>query len=169
MSITDTLAPTPERLAKVNTEHRRPTQDREKKQDAHYIVPVFVALRDRGQITEEAYFAAERLSRHIDGAWRIAGVTSAYGERVGGKKDADLDRRVMHGQCLKNARTAIDCPRTWDALISLIEDTSDLEAIGRGWLGCKQRGQAYIAGVALVRTGLDRLARYWQMQRPKDP
>ena len=166
---TDTLSPTMERLAKVTTAHRRPSQDQTTKQDAHYIVPVFVALKDRGHISDESYHAAERLARHVDGAWRLSGVTSAYGERTGGMKDPDLDRRVMHGQCLKNARTAIDDARSWDALISLIEETSTLETIGRQWLGCKQRGQAYIAGVALVNVGLSRLARYWQIGRPQEP
>jgi hypothetical protein len=169
MTLLDNLAPTPERLAKVTTEYRRPTQDRDNKREAHWIVPVFVALRDRGQLSDEAFQAAERLSRHVDGAWRVSGVTCAYGERIGRGDDVGLDRRVMHGDCLKHARQAIDCARTWDAIMSLIEETNDLETIGRNWLGCKQKGQAYIAGVALVKMGLERLARYWQMYRQAEP
>ena len=69
--------------------------------------------------------------------------------------------RAYHGQKLAQARRAIANPRQWDALISLAEERDPIEDIGRRWLGCRQRGQAYIAGLALVSLGLHRLAILW--------
>lgn len=120
----------------------------------------FEAMRNRGDLTDPQFNAARKLTKHYIGA---------MGVRVGnGDGGHDLEAEeapVYHGQMVADAAKAM-LKVEYRALVTLIDESGDLEAIGRSYLGCKQRGQAHIAGKVLVMNGLERLAIRWRMKEP---
>jgi hypothetical protein len=154
-------APTIERLRHAYG-YDAPEMSQTTRRVAYKAHTPFEAMRRRKSIDAEHFEAAKKLTKHYEGA---------LGVRVGdGDGGHDLDAEfpeIYHGQMLVNAWRQVT-PDEKKALKALIEETSTVEDIGRDWLGCRQRGQAHIAGVALVRTGLDRLAIYWAF-KSRDP
>lgn len=159
MSITDTIGPTPERLAKIpKARLQRPELTQTVKRVAYRKLDMFEGLHKSGRISDACLRAGEKLTLHYMGA---------QGVNVGtGGGSVDLDRefpQIYHGQMLARIRSTVANARQWDALCQMVEETADLATIGRHWLGCRQRGQAYIAGVALIAMALEKIAQEFGM------
>lgn len=125
---------------------------------AYRVHTPFEAMHNRGDITEAQFGAAKKLTRHYLGAMGVR-VGDGYGaDNLEGEESA-----VYHGQMVAQAGKAI-LSHEYRGLTQLIEETADLESIGRAWLGCKNAPQARTAGKALVISGLERLALYWRLK-----
>lgn len=160
MSITDTIGPTPERLAKIPKGRlERPELTQTVKRVAYRKLDMFEGLHKSGRISDACLRASQKLTLHYMGAQGVN-----VGKGNGGHIDMDReDSRTYHSQMVARIRQTVDSPRQWGALCEMIEETADLEAIGRGWMKCRQRGQAYIAGVSLVAMGLETIAEAYGM------
>jgi len=134
-----------------------PHRDQKTNRVAYRKLHPFEALHQQGKISEGCWLAADKLLKHFIGS---TGVNVGDGTGIN-PSDAVEYPHIYHGQKLAEMRKIVGNPRTWDALISVAEETSTLEQIGRSWLGCKQRGQAHIAGLALVRGGLETLMHHY--------
>jgi hypothetical protein len=153
----DTIAPTKESLRHAYA-YEVPERSQKTERVAYRKLTAFEALERAGRIDREHMHAARKLTMHYMGA---------LGVRVGnGDGGHDLDGEypeIYHGQMVRLAwRQVTRAERL--ALEALVQETSTLEELGRQWLGCRQRGQAHIAGMALVRGGLERLAVHWSFK-----
>lgn len=160
MSLQDTVAPTPERLAKIPKQRLlKPETTQTVKRIAYRKLDMFEGLHKSGRISDACMSAAKKLTVHYMGA---QGVNVGSGD--GGCPDLDReDSRTYHSQKLAQLRQIVDSARQWDALCEMVQETADLERIGRAWLKCRQRGQAYIAGLSLVAMGLETIAQAFGM------
>jgi len=160
MSLADTIGPTPEQLAKVHRSRwERPEISQTVKRVAFSRLDMFEGLHKVGRISDACLSASKKLTLHYMGA---QGVNVGSGDGGSG----DLDRefpRTYHAQKLAQIRSLVDNARQWDVLCQAVEETANLESIGREWLGCRQRGQAYIAGLSLLRMGLETIAEAFGM------
>lgn len=154
----DTIAPTAELLAKGGT-WERPTTDQRTNRVAYRKLSVFESLHQAGKISDGAKLASDKLVKHIIGA---TGVNVGSG---GGLEPSDMVEfpAIYHGQKVAELKAVVDSPDQWNALVRTVEETATLEEIGRQWLGYKKREVSYVAGLALVRLGLDTIARHYGM------
>ena len=154
---TDTIGPPPEQLARGRWD--KPENSRTTQRVAYRRVHPFESLQHQGKISEGCKLAADKLMLHWAGA---------QGLRTGSDRGMSADDsveypQVYHGQKLAEMRAVVGHEPTWQGLIQITEESATLEEIGRQWLGARQRGQAYIAGLAMIRMALDRLAEHYGM------
>lgn len=155
----DTITPTAELLAKGGT-WERPHTDQRTNRVAYRKLSTFEALHQAGKLSDGAKLASDKLTRHLIGA---TGANVSSGN--GGTDISDLVEvpSIWHGQKVAEMKRVVANADQWAALVDTALEVRDVEAIGRGWMGCKQRGQAYIAGLSLIRLGLERLAQHYGM------
>lgn len=152
------ISPTQERLRGVS--YDKPEISQTVKRPAYRVHSPFEAMYRRGMITTPQFRAGSKLSKHYHGAM---GVHVGDGD---GHADPDTEfAQVYHGQQCEIAAKQLLADQ-YKAVVHLIEESADLEQIGRDWLHCKQRGQAHIAGRALVITALEVLAIHWRFKEP---
>lgn len=153
----DTLAPTPELLSKGG-HWERPTTDQRTNRVAYRKLSIFESLHQAGKLSDGAKRAADKLTRHLIGS---TGVNVGSGD--GGTDTSDMVEvpSIWHGQKVAEMKRVVANASQWSALVDTAMEVRDIEAIGRSWMGCKQRGQAYIAGLSLIRLGLERLSEHY--------
>lgn len=156
MSLQETICPTRERLSK-NDKILPPEFSQTVKRPAFRKLHKFEELHEAGRINEGCFVAGNKLVTHFYGAQGCDVRLENWSTGAGDPGHAV----AAHNADLAEARKTINHPPTWTALMAMVEESNTLEEIGRDWLGCKQRGQAYIAGLALVSMGLERLAVLW--------
>lgn len=158
----DAIAPTRERLRHAYG-YDVPERSQTASRLAYSVRNPFETMERSGRISCENLLAANKLIYHYLGA---------QGVRVGngdGSSDPDTEfPEIYHGQMLAIAWKQVT-PDEKYALTELIEERATVEAIGRRWMGANDRGRAEMAGRALVRTALDRLARHWGFRQRSDP
>lgn len=150
-------APTLERL-RHSPSYDAPERSQTVNRPAYRVHTPFEAMHNRGDITEPQFNAARKLTRHYLGAMGVR-----VGDGIGMDNLEGEESAVYHGQMVAQAGKAILC-HEYRGLIALVEETADIEAVGRSWLGCKNAPQARTAGKALVISGLERLALYWRLK-----
>ncbi len=147
----EALAPTLEQIKRAVYEP--PQVDQQTNRRAWRKLSPFDQIYKRGEIEYCQHRAAEKLEAH----WR-----GAQGFDVRQSDDAGSGERLeyprtYHAQMMAKAKEAV-LPREWLALMCLLEETDDLESIGRKWRACAYRKIARAQGLSLVSTGLERLA-----------
>lgn len=155
----DTLAPTPELLSKGG-HWERPTTDQRTNRVAYRKLSTFESLHQSGKLSDGAFLAGQKLTRHMIGA---TGANVSSGN--GGTDTSDFVEypAIWHGQKVAEMKAVVDSPAQWLALVAVVEETQTLPQIGAAWMGTRDRAQSYIAGLALVRMGLDTLATHYGM------
>jgi hypothetical protein len=165
MSLTETLSPTPERLRKgdhIEAPEYSPTTRREAYRAKH----TFEALYDKGRINEGCKEAGMKLVRHHEGQFG-ADVRVSESDWRGDRSNDDHYEHasIRHGGYVAEARNHLirraNGKRMWDGLLGVAAGSKNLDDIGTDWLGCKNRGQAYIAGLALISQALEELSVLW--------
>lgn len=151
-------APTLERLRHAPG-YDRPERSQTVTRHAYRVHSPFEAMCNRGDLTRAQFDAARKLTKHYIGAMGVR-----VGDGDGGHDIETEEAPFYHGQMVADAAKAL-LPCEYRGLVHLIEETADLETIGRDWLGCKQRGQAHIAGKSLVIIALERLALHWRIKQ----
>lgn len=164
MSITETIAPTRERMAKLSkAQVERPEESPTAKRKYHRTLSPFAVLYRVGKINEGCLKAADKLTKHY---WGAQGVHVGDGDlngHIGTDHDATEYPRTYHAQKLAQLRQIVDSARQWDVLLDMVEERADLAAAGKSWLGGKDKAQCYTAGLALARMGLDSIAEAFGM------
>ena len=155
MTLTETITPTRERLAKGKIEH--PMFDQSTRRPYHRAVHKFEDLYQNGKINEGCFEAGSKLMRHHYGA---LGINVSSGDGANGQDCMEYPQSY-HAQMLAKAQKHVDHADCWAALSAMIEETRTLPEIGEAWLGCRDKARAYIAGLALVSMGLQRLSTLW--------
>lgn len=151
-------APTLERL-RHGYGHDAPERSQTVNRVAYKAHSPFEAMERSGRISYANLQAANKLTKHYMGAM---GVNVGTGE---GSADPDTEfPEIYHGQMVALAWRQVTSDER-HALTGLIEEATTVEEIGRRWMGVNDRGRAEMAGRALVRTGLDRLALHWGFSR----
>jgi hypothetical protein len=157
--MTDTLAPTPEFLARFKGRLEAPATDQRVNRPAYRKLGAREVLARRGDIGADQALAAAKLERHWLGA---QGINVTDPDAPGGAGEPVEFARTYHSQKLVEARVAVGVAREWDALIAaLCEETHTVEELGRRWKGYAKRENARTAGVCLICAGLERLATLW--------
>jgi hypothetical protein len=154
----DTITPTPEFLSKGG-HWEKPTTDQRTNRAAYRKLSVFESLHQAGKISDGAKLASDKLVKHIIGA---TGVNVGSG---GGLNPSDMVEfpAIYHGQKVAEMKAVVDSPVQWAALVAIVEETKTLEQLGAAWLNTGSRPQSYIAGLALIRMGLDTIATHYGM------
>jgi len=162
MSLTETLSPTPERLNKSRFE--TPSTDQKVKRDAYRAMSIFQSLYASGKLSSEELYASEHLERHYWGA---------MGAKVGDKGSGEVSDNhqpaiTVHNAALDAMSKLIDCPMTWRALVDTVEERATPQDIGRRLLPeCGNRPQSFIAGLAIIKLGLRKIANYRSRARER--
>lgn len=155
MSIIDTVAPTPERLAKGPV--LAPEVNQTVQRRAYRALTPIENLHKAGRISDACNDAGAKLTKHHLGS---LGVDVSAGE--GG--DPLEFPRSYHAAKLAEAEREIANKFVWWSLCELVQETgTTLEDIGRRGYGYRKRDQAHAAGLATVSQGLHRLATLWGM------
>ena len=173
---------TPELRARLDDgQYEPPSSSRDKSQSAGRVICPYEQMHRGGLITDWCKDAADKLKRHYWGARKGISVTSGYGERLAATTDNSddgnegsfcaIEQRAYHRQQIDIALWEINDPEMARGMIDILinhegEGGRNVRTVGRDWLGCKSDQQAYIAGVAYIRPGLERLARHWHMDPP---
>lgn len=153
---TETISPTRERLNKGDR-IEPPCHDQRQKRAYHRSIHPFEDLYAKGRINEGCRRAGEKLVQTYYGALGI-NVSSGDGDHMGESLEY---ARSYHAQKLAEAEKYVKHPVRWKGLLSVAAEEQDLQAVGRGWMGVADKARAYIAGLALVRMGLEDLSVLW--------
>lgn len=152
----DALSPTVEWLRKH--EYEPPQIDQQTNRRAWRKLSPFDQIYKRGEIEYCQFRAAEKLEAHWRGSM---GHDVRQSDDQAGSSGERLEYpRSYHAQMLAKAKETV-LPREWLALMSLLEETDDLQSIGRKWRAVGTAKIARAQGLALVSTGLERLALHW--------
>jgi len=161
--------PTPEGIRKAGNRYAAPKVDAKTQRRNASIKSVWSALDV--YLTPDEIRAGDRLERHIIGALHKG---HAYGSgRWLDEEESSTEFAVTrHSQECARARNEIGL-EAYAVLEQMVHaQFTELghlavkpEEIGRKWLGCKQRGQAHIAGIAYIKSNLGRLDRMWQSRQ----
>lgn len=154
----DTIAPTPELLRKGG-HWEAPTTDQRTNRVAYRKLSTFESLHKSGKISDGAKLASDKLVKHLIGS---------TGVNVGSGGSVDPSEMVeypvtYHSQKVAEMRAVVGSPVQWAALVATAGETHTLPELGKAWLGTRDRAQSYIAGLALIRMGLDTLATHYGM------
>jgi hypothetical protein len=157
MTLTDAIAPTPERLAKIDKDRlEKPEISPHVKRVAYRSRSPFEVLHADGRISDGCKLAADKLTKHYLGS---LGVDVRSGD---GTYDECLeDPRTYHSQMVAQMRDVVGHAAQWNALLALVDETMTLDEIGRHWMGCRTPVQGRIAGLALIRLGLERIEAHY--------
>lgn len=154
----DTITPTPELLRKGG-HWEKPHTDQKTARVAYRKLSTFESLHQAGKLSDGAFLAGQKLTKHLIGA---TGVNVGSGA---GLEPSDMVEypTTYHGQKVAEMKAVVDSDDQWLALVATVDETLTLPQIGSAWLKTRDRAQSYIAGLALVRMGLDTLARHYGM------
>ena len=155
MSLIDTLAPTPERLARG--EILAPEVNQQTQRRAYKALTPIEGLHRAGKISDACKDAGNKLTKHFLGSM---GVDVSSGD---GCIEPLEFPRSYHAAKLAEAQREINNRMVWWALMELVEERSTIEDVGRRIYGYNKRESAYGAGLATVSQGLHRLANMWGM------
>jgi len=165
--MTDTIAPTPERLAK-HTDWETPQSDRKTKREHHRVITVVEGMHRRGWLNDEQRDAFARWSRQLERAERIHMPMCQYGRPfVGGAESMwdSVDIKNSAVMSIREACTSIGVPNEIRALTMAAMTETTLEAIGRE-IGCEgNKTSAITAGKTLLQSGTYRLALHYGFVR----
>lgn len=156
MSLSETLSPTPERLRKGDRIDA-PEYTQAVKRPAYRKLHKFEELHQAGRINDGCFTAGNKLITHYYGAQGCDVRLEDWSTGLGNVGDA----RAAHAADLAAARRYINNKVSWGALMAVVEESKTLEDIGRDVFQCKQRGQAFIAGLAILSMALEDLAVLW--------
>lgn len=171
MSITETIAPTPERKRQGRVEQfsAHVGAGESKGAERYRMIDGLEALARRNKIDDDAYNAGKAWIRDYDIGHRITGITPRYGAvRVqSGRDDDGVDRRVFHHNRFLGAAGTLAMP--YEPLIAYLtnqplagqEGPASLEQIGIKLGGYAERKQAVAAGTMIVSMSLKTLARFY--------
>lgn len=160
MSHPDSLGPTAERLSKSEG-YDAPHVDKDTNRLAYRVLTIFETLHKRGDIEGDHLAAAKKLEKHYLGA---LGHDVRTGE--GSTEDPLEYPRSYHAQKLAQAQSEI-LHREWIALHILLDERGSLIEIGRTFRPIGSREIARATGLAIVTTGLERLAYLWGFKSEK--
>jgi hypothetical protein len=152
----DALSPTTEWLRKHDYE--APQIDQETDRRAWRVVTPFDRLFKRGELEFFQLRAAEKLETHWRGSQGHD--VRLSDEHSGGSGERLEYPRSYHTAMIVAAKRQL-LPREWLAILGLLDGGDDLESAGRKWRACGRREIARAQGLALVSTGLERLAFLW--------
>jgi hypothetical protein len=155
--MTDTVAPTLEWQRKH--QHEAPVTDQARARKTFRRVTQFETLRNRGDIEEAHFRAAQKFEKHVYGA---QGADVRSDDDTAGNSDVEY-ARTYHAQKLALARDEL-LPQEFSALLSLVHDLQSVEDIGRKISGAQKREIARARGLGIVVSGLERLALMWGMK-----
>lgn len=153
----DAIAPTLERL-RHSTGWDAPERNQNVTRVAYRAYSPFEGMHRRGDLTDAQWRAGQKLTRHYMGSM---GVNVSNGD---GAPDPDGEySTVYHGQQVSLASKQVTAGE-FRGLVHMIEESADLEKIGRDFLAIRNRPQAIMAGKVLVILGLERLALFWRLK-----
>lgn len=155
--MTDTIAPTPEWLARNRGNVEAPQRDQKVQRHAYRKLSPFETLARAQDIDDAQFLAAQKLTRH----WLGSQGVDVRSENWNGTPGDYEYSRTYHSQQFAEARKAILICAQWDALMTMLDESGTPEDIGRTWRGAKKREIARAHGVALIALGLETLARMW--------
>lgn len=153
----DTIAPTPERIAKggilkpVNTQKEQRTYYRHEN--------VFDRLGRKDILDGDQVRAGNKLEKHWQGAMGID-VRETDGDT--GNPDVEC-ATTYHAQKVAKAMQAVPS-RQWEALQMILNGCDEMFAIGGVLCKRKQKDQAAAAAIVLVQEGLDVLVEIWGLK-----
>lgn len=153
MSLTETLEPTRERIAKGNFE--RPSHDLKTARVAYKALSIFDTLYEAGKLTSDERDAYQRLERHYRGSLGVRVDNGYAGE---GYSDDYQPAQTVHASELAYLATVVACQLTWRALIDTVEERATPAEIGQRVMRMGNRPQAYIAGLTVIKLGLRKIA-----------
>jgi hypothetical protein len=159
------IEPTPERVRKSRDRYVPPQISRTTNRRAGHIKSIWRAL-DK-YLTDDEIRAGEKLEMHMIGAVH-RGLAYGSGRYIDDEESRTEFAVTRHNQERERARRTVGT-RAFDALEQMVNaqfnETGHLatspEDIGRAWLGCRQRGQAHIAGIAYIKIHLGLLVTMW--------
>lgn len=154
MSLTETLAPTPERLKKGHIEVPEVNQTVQRR--AYRALTPIETLYKAGKISDACNRAGTKLTTHYLGS---LGVDVSNGD---GGEPLEFPRSY-HSAKLAEAERQINNRQVWGAMVRLVEEAITVEEIGRLLFSYNKRESAYGAGLATVSQALHRLATFWGM------
>lgn len=150
----DAIAPTKERLKHARA-HVAPEIGQTTNRPYHRIVDEFDRLYNAGSLEWEQKEAADRLKRHWIGA---QGVNVGNGDGV---PDSVCEYpRTLHAQKIAEAERVVT-PAMWDGLEMLLTEAGGIEHVGGAVCRRKNPVQARAAGLVLIQSALDLIARLW--------
>lgn len=181
---TRTNAPSPQRRAAIDTELEiyatTVKAGRDAASEAWRVVPIVEHMARRGQLTEEDCRAAERFYRDFILGNRVSGLVSRYGERAGtggtpisqregGEIAAPEELRSHFHSRFIDACSAVNHQPTvlWmvriicEQLMAAETRVPTLADAGRQYMGYKDAKQAQAVGATLLKTGLERLSKFY--------
>jgi len=165
--MTDTIAPTPERLAK-HTDWETPQSDRKTKREHHRATSVIDRMCADGKISSEQKSSFEMFAKHLEAAECIHIPLFRYGRAFEGPDNSPWsseDIRAASVFKVREANTAMGCPTVIRAITAAVLTTWNLERIGRE-IGMERTKAAAIgAANQLLRTGTYRLAVHYGFVR----
>lgn len=153
----DTIAPTPERLAKGGV--LRPANTQTERRDYYRHENLFDRLGRKEKLDGDQVAAGNKLERHWLGAM---GVDVRVTDGNEGNPDVEC-APIYHGQKIAEAMRAVP-PRQWESLQMILNGCDELYAIGGALCQRKQQDQAAAAALVLVQEGLDVLVDLWGLK-----
>jgi hypothetical protein len=159
--MTETLAPTPERLRK--SAFTAPAKDQKVDRPAYRALSALAVLLQRGDIEPEHYEAATKFNKHALGA---LGYDVRWGS--GSPTESIEFPQSYHAQMLAKVREELT-PREFQIVERLTSDEATPVSIGFGLSGHGTHQQAKPYGVSAINSALDRLAYFWGLKRREPP
>lgn len=153
----DTIAPTPERIAKGGL--LRPAQTQTERRAYWRHVDLFVRMAADDALDGDQSNAGAKLTRHWLGA---QGIDVRVSEGDGGNPDVEC-ATTYHAQKLAQAMQMVP-PRQWEALQLVLNGCDELYAIGGALCRRKDKAQARAAATVLIQEGLDVLVDLWGLK-----
>lgn len=153
----DTIAPTPERIAKGGI--LKPVNTQKEQRTYHRHENVFDRLGRKEKLDGDQVRAGNKLEKHWLGAMGID-VRETDGDA--GNTDVEC-ATTYHAQKVAQARLALPS-RQWEALAMILNGCDELYAIGGALCQRKQKDQATAAALVLIQEGLDVLVDIWGLK-----
>lgn len=163
------IEPTTERIRKAGAQYEPPKVDTKTERRYGRVKSIWRALDSYLDDTEVK--AGERLEHHIIGSvYRGHAYGSGqYLDEEEGRTEFAVTRHNQECALAKAEIGALAFQAFEEMIMAQFDENGHLamkpEHIGRRWLGCRQRGQAHIAGIAYIKLHLQRLARMWELQQ----
>lgn len=162
--MTDTIAPTPERLRKSSFD--KPIVDQNTERRAYKARDIWDEMLRREEIEMPEYRAAERYEHHYLGMMRHdVRVTDTTGSRVDDDRRSGWDKHI---HALDEARSAL-MPSEFRALELITMGHHDLKLIGVELSRYRNADTARAYALRVVQGGLERLSRLWGYRETRPP
>lgn len=177
MSFQETGSPTSERVRHAGERYVPPSKSQTEDRPAARVLSRWDTLCNKGKIDEAMAKAGNDLSLYYWGSMRAPSVVSSYGEqRWNGTPVSQASLSKLLGPewretCrvkLIKAKTAVDDPEVWRALLVIVEQDGTAEDAGNA-LGYANPNGANASGMTAIRFGLRRLHKHWYESSPRPP